>query len=374
MGRRREDRVTLGVPVRIWGLDSGGRPFSQQAHTVDITRLGARLRDVTCSVSPGDIIGVQHAKEKARFRVTWVGKAGSPDHGQIGIHCVEPTKFIWGVTLPKEPERQRPVRAQQQMAEGGAGRRTTTRYACEGSAEIRREGSHAALWGVLCDVSLTGCYVETMSPLPAHTRVEVLLQVENTEIRGQGVVRTSHPAVGMGVALSEMTIEDRARLDRVVAELEAKATGKFPAYREGPAVVDTAAISARLQAAAAELKDLENLISASAEIDERVLRDFSNAVNHTRQMAWIVQQWLQLSTQRRDPFEILSQLDEELVRLGTQLSDNLGLEIDANAINLATRGIKDLHAASFQLGRRLVLLVQEQKKDKPLKIVSGGPR
>jgi hypothetical protein len=373
MARRREDRVALSVPVRIWGLDTDGKPFSQQAQTIDITRLGARLRGATCSVGTGDIIGVQHVKEKARFRVTWVGKPGTPDQGQIGIHCVEPTKFIWGITLPKALERHRPVRAQQQMAEGGAGRRTTTRYACEGSAEIRREGTNAALWGVLCDVSLTGCYVETMTPLSAHTRVEVMLQVEDTEIRGQGIVRTSHPAVGMGIALSEMTIEDRARLDRVVAELEAKATGKFPAYQEGPAVGDTAAISARLQAAAAELKDLENLISASAEIDERVLRDFGNAVNHTRQMAWIVQQWLQLSTQRRDPFEILSQLDEELVRLGTQLSGNLSLEIDANAVNLATRGITDLHAASLQLGRRLVLMVQEQKKEKSLKVVSRRP-
>ena len=375
MGRRREDRVTLSVPVRIWGLDTDGKPFSQQAQTIDITRLGARLCSVACSIRPGDIIGVQHVKEKARFRVTWVGKAGSPDQGQIGVHCVEPTKFIWGVTLPKvPPERQRPARVQQQSAEGGAGRRTTTRYACDGSAEILREGGASALWGVLCDVSLSGCYVESMSPLPAHARVEVMLQVEGTEIRGQGIVRTSHPAVGMGIALSEMSVEDRARLDRIVGELEARATGKFPAYREDPAVPETTAVSARLQAAATEIKELERLLSQNPEIDGRVLRGFRNAVNHTRQVSWIVQQWLQLSTQRRDPFEILSQLEEEQVRFGAQHSGDLGLEIDATSVNLATRGITDLHAATQQLHRRLLHLVEEQKRDKPLKIVSGGPR
>jgi hypothetical protein len=371
MARRREDRVGLSVPVRIWGLDCNGKPFSQQVHTVDITRLGARLRSVTCSMRPGDIIGMQHGNEKARFRVTWVGKPGCPDQGQIGVHCVEPTKFIWGVTLPKAPApRLRPVRVQQQSAEGGAGRRSTTRYACEGSVELRREGGAPALWGVLCDVSLTGCYVETTSPLPAHTRVEVLLKVEGVEIRGAGIVRTSHPSVGMGIALSEMSVEDRDRLDRLIAELEARATGKFPAYKEAPAAAQIAEISARLQTATTELKELEHLLAGNGEIDRRLLRDFGSAVNHARQVAWIVQQWLQLSAQRRDPFELLYQLEEEQVRFGIQLSSHLGMEIDATSLNLATRGITDLHTATQKLHRRLLHLVDNAKKDRTAKLVS----
>ena len=100
MGRRIDDRVPNELSIRIWGMDSAGRPFSSQARTIDITRTGARITGIDHICQKGDVIGIQHGEQKARFRVVWVGNPGSAKAGQVGVHCVESGKYIWGVQLP----------------------------------------------------------------------------------------------------------------------------------------------------------------------------------------------------------------------------------------------------------------------------------
>jgi len=102
VGTRREQRVEMSLPVRIWGMDQSGKLFEQQATTVDITPIGACLTGVTCDVQVGSIIGVQHGKSKSRFRVAWIGEPGSARDSQIGIITVEPGKYIWGVALARQ--------------------------------------------------------------------------------------------------------------------------------------------------------------------------------------------------------------------------------------------------------------------------------
>jgi hypothetical protein len=87
------------LPVRIWGMGYDGRLFSEDVETVDITPAGARLRGVSVPVQRGAIIGIQHGKVKARFRVAWVGEPGTPKAGQIGVHLAELGKYIWGTPL-----------------------------------------------------------------------------------------------------------------------------------------------------------------------------------------------------------------------------------------------------------------------------------
>ena len=101
MGRRHEDRLQVNLPVRVWGMDRNGKPFIQSAHAVDVTRFGGRLRDLFCLDKKGDVIRVQHGHQKANFKITWIGHPGTAEDGQVGIYCIEPDKYIWGVPLPK---------------------------------------------------------------------------------------------------------------------------------------------------------------------------------------------------------------------------------------------------------------------------------
>ena len=104
MKKPREQRVHMKLPVRIWGMDSAGQLFSTDAHTVDITPVGACIQGASASLERGSIIGVQCGRSRSRFRVVWVGRPGAQRHGQIGIRCLEPGKYIWGVPLQRKME------------------------------------------------------------------------------------------------------------------------------------------------------------------------------------------------------------------------------------------------------------------------------
>src|SRR5438552_16886545 len=105
MGRRHEDRLKVNLPVRVCGMDLNGKPFIQSAHVVDVTRLGGRLRDLYCLDKKGDVIRVLHGRQEANFKITWIGHPGTAEDGQVGIYCIEPDKYIWGVPLPKHAGR-----------------------------------------------------------------------------------------------------------------------------------------------------------------------------------------------------------------------------------------------------------------------------
>ncbi len=88
---------------RVWvrGADRNGHPFVQSAQTVDISQHGARLDGVGYLTAPGETIEVKRRWRKARFRVVWTGEIGTPQANQIGVYCLEPSKYIWGVPLPQ---------------------------------------------------------------------------------------------------------------------------------------------------------------------------------------------------------------------------------------------------------------------------------
>ena len=100
----RNNRKELRIPksLRVWvrGLDRNGQKFSQSAHTVDVSRHGARLDGIGYLTSRGETIEVSRPWRKARFRVVWVGEIGRPQAGQVGLYSLEPNKNIWGIKSP----------------------------------------------------------------------------------------------------------------------------------------------------------------------------------------------------------------------------------------------------------------------------------
>jgi len=216
------------LPVRVWGVDESGNRFMVDAQTIDISQAGARLEGVWQVRRPGVTIEVRHGNEKAPFEVLWVGKPGTPDAGQIGIRCLEPGKSIWGIAVPAPgPDPHRP--AEPAQSPGGADsiasvaptdfreeRRKHPRYPCTGQVRMLLEGSDLELLAVLREISLGGCYVETMSPMPPETNIEMTLMLNDLEVQTRGTVKVSCQGMGMGVAFAEMTPKDRMLLDRMV--------------------------------------------------------------------------------------------------------------------------------------------------------------
>src|SRR5260370_34797739 len=80
MDRRRQQRVFVDLPVRIWGLDVHSRPFTQSASVRTISGRGATLQAVDAQLKPGDTVDVQYEGTKAKFRIVWSGKTVTPMH------------------------------------------------------------------------------------------------------------------------------------------------------------------------------------------------------------------------------------------------------------------------------------------------------
>jgi hypothetical protein len=225
--------MTKQVAVRIFGMDSRGRPITQTATTIDISKHGARLAGVRCWDSPGETIGIRYGTEKARYRIVWVGLPHSPVDGQIGCQCVD-EHYIWDFAPPGEdaqlarasaaPAPTRSIGTQIGLAPKNAHyadrRRKDQRFAVQGGANIREIGKNVPQWVMLHDLSLGGCYVETTAPLPVHSRVDITIQVGDMRIDARGSVTVKHPLVGMGIKFAEMSPLNRERLRRLISSLE----------------------------------------------------------------------------------------------------------------------------------------------------------
>ena len=73
----------------------------------------------------------------------------------------------------------------------------------------------------LMSLSLGGCFLQTPSPFPAQTRVEMLLRAADCSIKVQGKVRIMDPELGMGIEFLNRTVEHRSRLEKLTQQIAA---------------------------------------------------------------------------------------------------------------------------------------------------------
>ena len=97
MDRRRQQRVVVDLPVRIWGLDAHSRPFTQPASLRTISGRGATLQGVDAQLKPGDLVDLQYGEAQAQFRVVWLGKRGTEMQGEVGIESLSTDSQLWDV-------------------------------------------------------------------------------------------------------------------------------------------------------------------------------------------------------------------------------------------------------------------------------------
>lgn len=195
MGKRIEPRREVAVPVRIFGTDSAGAIFSQRTVTVNISHSGVELSGVEARVAVNEIIGLTYGTNKVHFRVKWVGKAGSPKAGHVGLLNVSPGKPLWDFPLsPSSPDPYQP---------GMSERRQHPRYRCQTSIEIHVQNG-PSFWGRLADLSLGGCYAEMSLPLEIGTRLRVAIWLGEEKSWAEGEVAHRTPGFGVGIRFTEI--------------------------------------------------------------------------------------------------------------------------------------------------------------------------
>src|SRR5215470_7346955 len=103
-------------------------------------------------------------------------------------------------------------------------------------------------------------------------------------------------------------------------------------------------LTARLRAITVELQQLEQSVP-SGDLDSRVLSEFRNTVDHIRNTAWTVQQWVDARERSGDPYAVLPALAAHRVHRATQLANDLCLDLQSVEVTAETEGIGDLHRA-----------------------------
>lgn len=98
-------------------------------------------------------------------------------------------------------------------------RRTHPRFAVRVPVEVHAEGSDAPLRCITSDISVSGCYIESMYPFPVGTSLDLKLQISET-LLAAGKVVTCYPQVGNGIEFVRMLPEDREQLCKFIESVE----------------------------------------------------------------------------------------------------------------------------------------------------------
>jgi len=93
--RRKDVRTPADIELVVWGIDTAGERFVQQAKAQNISMNGALLTGLHVALKPGDVIGVLYAGQKARFRVVWVRYDGLEAPMQAAVNRIAPDGCPW---------------------------------------------------------------------------------------------------------------------------------------------------------------------------------------------------------------------------------------------------------------------------------------
>jgi hypothetical protein len=96
--RRGTERLLLTVPIRIIAFGASGGGFTEDTHTIDLNRAGARIA-LKRRVAPGDILRIVNLQTfaEADFRVVGPTRLDSGEVAEWGVECTEPGRNIWGI-------------------------------------------------------------------------------------------------------------------------------------------------------------------------------------------------------------------------------------------------------------------------------------
>jgi len=100
--RRREPRTDVDIVLTVWGVDTRGDRFLQEARAREISLSGALLSGLDSELRSGDVIGILYAGKKARYRVVWVRQSGTSHKVQAVVHRFTTDECPWKDLLAEE--------------------------------------------------------------------------------------------------------------------------------------------------------------------------------------------------------------------------------------------------------------------------------
>jgi hypothetical protein len=101
----------------------------------------------------------------------------------------------------------------------GRSKRAVKRCNVVASAEVVELGSDAKLSVRISELGLGGCYVDTLNPFPEGSLVRLKITRDDATFQTKARVAYAQSSFGMGIAFTEMSPDDKAILQKWIAEL-----------------------------------------------------------------------------------------------------------------------------------------------------------
>jgi hypothetical protein len=198
-----EPRLTIDLPVRVWGMNAEGCLFSQHARAQNVSSEGALISGLESELKVGDVIGVQCEEKKARCSVIWAMNTGFIKKNQVGVKLLEDQECPWKSYLPMSGAT---------VSISPSNRRRWSRHKFSLPLEIRDERVSAPARISATDISGNGCYVENMLPFPLGTVLKLDFWLESEHLNITAVVRTCDPGVGNGIEFTGLPDDGKQRM------------------------------------------------------------------------------------------------------------------------------------------------------------------
>lgn len=97
--------------------------------------------------------------------------------------------------------------------------RRAPRQSLIASAELIDVQTNARLKARTCDMSTVGCYLDTMTILPAGTEVRLTISHNDATVTVFGTIANSQPHMGMGIRFTGVGLADHEILTSWLAAL-----------------------------------------------------------------------------------------------------------------------------------------------------------
>jgi hypothetical protein len=182
-----------------------------------------------------------------------------------------------------------------------------------------------------------------------------------TEVNAQGglLEMKTYPAVGIQIELTNLLSHES--LHARVVGIRRNAEGRLLGVAVELLVPSDTfwGVNFQLKKACADLVKLEYDMRAGT-TDQRVLKEFRDAVDNVRKTAWAVQEWQERQSRHEDPQTLLPLLTAEGVRRATQLCDAITAAAAAHEVARETVGIDEFLQAVERVHQSLLDLFKDR--------------
>jgi PilZ domain len=217
--RRQVRRVGVALQIRIRTADSQDGDFEEVRSTLNASRKAVYFSTPLNGYYKG-----------MKLRVTFPYDANASTNLEQNAEVIRVHRLGagFGVAVVLNAENQaanRPTYAQApviqlapQNASPASERRCAKRTPFVAPVELIDVRTGSRIKARVADLSVHGCYVDTLNPLAVGSDVRLQIQKANETLELLGSVSSQHPGSGMGLEFEEITPEQRATLKSWLAD------------------------------------------------------------------------------------------------------------------------------------------------------------